>query len=241
MTEAQPSLLQAGAEALKGAQELQTVLKKALQDPENPAKAQAVETALAKLRGKLGSEDSPPQATPAGLTFKGPNAVAAHLREEGWKVGKSAIYNHVKEGKLRPRADGLFDETAVLRYAQKHLKRADGSGSENLEALQAKKVRAEITRAEVQAAKMQLQQDILEGKFITRVEHERDLATRARLLKSDLFAWGRLYVEELVQTVNGDPARAPEALAFTERHIEDWLNRYASQGQIQLAAPEAKP
>lgn len=240
MPESQPSLLQAGAEALKGAQELHGVLKKALLDPENPAKAQAVEAALAALRGKLGSQDSPAQTAPAGLTFKSQTAVVAHLQEEGWKIQKSALNNHVKDGKLRPRADGLFDETAVLRYAQKHLKRADGAGSQSLEALQEKKVRAEITRAEVQAAKMQLQQDILEGKFIKRVDHEHALATRARLLKSDLINWARQYVDELIQAVEGDPARAPEALAFTERHIEDWLNRYASQGQIQLAASGAK-
>jgi hypothetical protein len=240
MPESQPSLLQAGAEALKGAKALQAAMQKALLDPSNPSKAQAVEGALADLRGKLGSEAPPAQAAPIGLTFKGPNAVAAHLRDEGWKVGKSAVYNHCKEGKLRPGPDGLFHETAVLRYAQKHLKRADGAGSQSLEALQEKKVRAEITRAEVQASKMQLQQEILEGKFITRLDHEHALATRARLLKSDLINWARQYVDELIQTVDGDPARAPEALAFTERHIEDWLNRYASQRQIQLAAPEVR-
>jgi hypothetical protein len=240
MADDRQSPLQAGAEALKGAQELHGVLKKALLDPENPAKAQAVETALARLRGKLGSEAPPAQAAPAGLTFKNPRAVAAYLGQQGWKIAESTCYQHKDDGLIRPRPDGLYHEADVLRYAQKHLRRLDGAGSKSLEALQEEKVRAEINRAVVQARKADFMQAVLEGKYIKRVDHERDLATRARLLKSDLFAWGRLYVEELIHTVNGDQARAPEALAFTERHIEDWLNRYASQGQIQLAAPEAK-
>lgn len=241
MTEPQANLFQAGAEALKGAQELHAVLKKALQDPENPAKAQAVEAAMATLRGKLGSGEAAPTAPPAGLTFKNQAAVVAFLQGEGWKIQKSALNNHVKGGKLRPRPDGHFDETAVLRYAQKHLKRADGTGSESLEALQEKKVRAEIARAEVQAAKMQLQQDILEGKFIKRADHERDLAARARLLKSSLINWVREYVDELIEMLGGDASRAPEALAFSERHVEAFLNRYADQGRIQVAAMEDKP
>ena len=60
MPEPQPSLLQAGAEALKGAKAVQLALQKALQDPENPAKAQAVEEALAALRAQLGAPEAPP-------------------------------------------------------------------------------------------------------------------------------------------------------------------------------------
>ena len=49
--------------------------------------------------------------------------------------------------------------------------------------------------------------------------------------------WARLFVEEFIFLVGGDQAQAPEALAPAERQVDDWLHRYASQGEIRLAAP----
>ncbi|MFH1034991.1 MAG: hypothetical protein V1806_10840 [Pseudomonadota bacterium] len=118
------------------------------------------------------------------------------------------------------------------------MKRKDGGGSEKLEALQERKVLAEIERAEAQAAKMRLQQEILEGRYIPLEQYQRDLSTRARLLKADMLGWVRLSMEEIIFLVGGDPAKAPEALALAERQVEDWLHRYASQGEIRLAAPQ---
>ncbi|MFZ5587024.1 MAG: hypothetical protein ACOZHQ_13980 [Thermodesulfobacteriota bacterium] len=175
--------------------------------------------------------------TAAERSFKNPRQVAAFLAEQGWKISENTAYNHRDRGMLRPDKDGLFHEASVLRYAASNLKRKDGGGSEKLEALQERKVLAEIERAEAQAAKMRLQQEILEGKYIPLEQYQRDLATRARLLKADMLNWARLFVEEFIFLVGGDQAQAPEALALTERQVEDWLHRYASQGEIRLAAP----
>ena len=177
------------------------------------------------------------QAT-AGQVFKNPRQVAVFLAGQGWKISENTAYNHRERGLLRPDREGLFSESAVLRYANDHLKRKDGAGSEKLEALQERKVLAEIERAEAQAAKMRLQQEILEGKYIPLEQYQRDLATRARLLKADMLGWVRLSMEEIIFLVGGDPSKAPEALALAERQVEDWLHRYASQGEIRLAAPQ---
>ncbi|MFH1034357.1 MAG: hypothetical protein V1806_07610 [Pseudomonadota bacterium] len=170
--------------------------------------------------------------------FKNPRQVAVFLSGQGWKISENTAYTHRERGLLRPDREGLFSESAVLRYANDHLKRKDGAGSEKLDALQERKVLAEIQRAEAQAAKMRLQQEILEGKYIPLEQYQRDLATRARLLKADMLGWVRLAMEEIIFLVGGDPAQAPEALALAERQVEDWLHRYASQGEIRLAAPQ---
>lgn len=241
MAEDRHSLFQSGLEALKQAQELQVSLQKALKDPDNPAKAQAVEAQLAALRARIGGEEASAGTYPAARTFKNLNQAAAWLREQGWKISDSTIYNHHTRNLINPRADGLYHEADLLRYAQNTLKRKDGAGSEKLEALQERKALAEIERAEVQAAKMRLQQEILEGKYITKEQHEREMAARARLLKADVLNFGRLYVEDLIHLVGGDPAQAPEALAIFERQAEQWLNRYAVQGEIRLGAGEGGP
>jgi hypothetical protein len=168
--------------------------------------------------------------------FKNPRQVAAFLSELGWKVSENTVYNHRDRGLLRPDKDGLFREAEVMRYAANNLKRKDGSGSEKLAALLERRALADIVKAEAQAGKARLQQEIMEGKYITKEEHFRAMATRARLLKADMLNFGRLYVENLIHIVGGDPGQAPEALAFVERQVEQWLNRYAVQGEIRLVA-----
>lgn len=174
---------------------------------------------------------------PSERVFKNPRQVAAFLMDQGWKVSENTLYNHRDRNLIRPNQDGLFLERDVLRYANDHLRRKDGAGSAKLEALQERKALAEIERAEAQAGKLRLQQEILEGKYIALEQYQRDLATRARLLKADMLGFMRLAMEEIIFLVQGDPSRAPEALALAERMVEDWLHRYASQGEIRLAAP----
>jgi len=241
MAEDRHSLFQSGLEALKQAQELQASLQKALKDPDNPAKAQAVEAQLAALRARIGDGEASAGANPVARTFKNLNQAAAWLRQEGWKISDSTIYNHHTRNVINPRADGLYHEADLLRYAQNTLKRKDGAGSEKLEALQERKALAEIERAEVQAAKMRLQQEILEGKYITKEQHEREMSTRARLLKADMQNFCRMFVDNLIHLVGGDPGQAPEALAFMERHVNRWLNRYAIQGEINLTGEQGHP
>jgi hypothetical protein len=236
MADDRQGLFQDSLEVLKDAQKLQAKLKKALNDPASASKAQAVEAQLAALRARIGAGISAASAEPAGLVFKSLNQAAEWLRGQGYKISDSTIYSHRNRNLVNPRPDGLYHEADLLRYAQTTLKRKDGGGSEKLEALQERKVLAELERAEAQTAKMQLQHEILEGKYIKREDHERDLATRARLLKADMQNFGRLMVENLIHLVGGDPGRAPEALAFVERHVERWLHHYAARGEIRPVA-----
>ena len=41
-------------------------------------------------------------------SLKGTKEVLAHLQEEGWKVSRTSLYQHVKDAKLRPDQEGSF-------------------------------------------------------------------------------------------------------------------------------------
>ena len=53
-------------------------------------------------------------------TFKTQRETIQYLQEQGWKIAKSALSNHVRAGLLKKR-DGVFDSAAVDRYAELHL------------------------------------------------------------------------------------------------------------------------
>jgi excisionase family DNA binding protein len=55
-----------------------------------------------------------------------PLAVTEYLKDKGWKVSKSTVYGHLKEGKIKS-IDGVFGIKDVEKYAGLHLKRTDGT------------------------------------------------------------------------------------------------------------------
>lgn len=49
-------------------------------------------------------------------------AVLAYLQGAGWKIGKSNLYQHRKDGKIIPNEDGVFTRAAVDKYARTFLR-----------------------------------------------------------------------------------------------------------------------
>lgn len=172
------------------------------------------------------------------LELRNPTALWHHLKEQGYRVGRSTIYEHAAQGKLRPNQDGVYTESEIRAY----LKIADlplKSGRRpRADMLQERKARAEVARIEAQARLMTLKRDVMAGEYIKRSVHEQDLADRARLLRASLFNFFRIHVDDLIGLAGGDPARAAEVLAYCEERLEDWLDAYARAGEITVEPPQ---
>ncbi|MBI4800325.1 MAG: hypothetical protein HY794_16660 [Desulfarculus sp.] len=171
--------------------------------------------------------------------FANPSEAQVYLDAAGWKISQSTIYIHAKAGKLRPGPDGSYTLEAVEAYAKKNLRLKDGSRpKDKASRLQEEKLQAEVERTKEQAKREALKNRILEGTFITRAQYEQDLADRARLLRSDAINFFRTSIDSLIALVGGDPATAAQALAWCEERVEEWLDRYAREGEIRPAAVE---
>ena len=64
---------------------------------------------------------------PSGRSFTTITAVVAYLTEQGYKIGKTAVYGHYHKQLLRKRKNGTFALEDVDRYAAANLQRLDGS------------------------------------------------------------------------------------------------------------------
>lgn len=174
--------------------------------------------------------------TQAGIHLETPFAVWKHLNSEGYKIGKSAVYDHAKAGKLRPNAGGDYTEKEIRAYVELaglKKKAADEKPSD----LQARKAEAEVSRLESQAAMFRHKREVAEGKYIERAQHERDLADRARILKASLTNFFRTHVDDIISLAGGDEAAAPRVLSFCEDRLETWLDAYARAGEITMEPP----
>ena len=169
--------------------------------------------------------------------LKNPREVLAHLKDQGYKIAQSTVYEHKKLNWLRPNPDGEYTEKEIFAY----IKRAGlvKKGEAKLSTLQARDAAAKVLLREKQAALMETKERVLSGAYISRDQHERDLAERLRVLKNGLLNWGRSHIDELIDLVGGEPATAPEALAMFEDSLLDLLDGYARRGEFTVEPPEA--
>lgn len=163
-------------------------------------------------------------------------AVADYLRGRGYKVGKSTIANHVKVGLLKRQA-GKFARNSVDRYAQVNIVSADtglvATEEKNVK-LQERKLKAEIKLKEEHLRKAIRENEILEGKYISRIDHEREIAAACGVLESALKYFYRTSAPEIVDLVGGDQAKAADLQRWLISRLDIELNRFAKTAKIEV-------
>lgn len=219
------------AKAVKGAQalELKRILEK-LNSRE--ALTQAEMKTLAEHQRRL--EDEKVKADPATREFKNALEVAAYLKEAGWKVKKSTVYAHIKQGKLKPEEGGRFPLKAVEKYAASFLMMSDTLQKLGDEGLSRKKLKAEIERIQEQVKRERLRRLVDEGRYIPRESFELELAARAvvwdTLRRNSVMA----LAAERVALVAGDPKRIPDLIAFDMAQHADEMNQFATTREFHV-------
>lgn len=171
----------------------------------------------------LGGQET---GTPAAGHLANINKVHAYLKENGWKVSPSAVYNHHKAGILMPDKTGRYAVEAVDHYAASNLRRLDGSRPADELAQQAEKKAAEIRRLNAQANILEDKAKISSAKWIRRTQYEKDLVSRAATLKSDLLSWCQGQAEGICHLVEGNEELIPDLIQHLVKGVETHLDRY---------------
>lgn len=166
-------------------------------------------------------------------------AVADYLSVQGWKAGKSTIYKHQKEGKLRPQQDGTFRIADVEKYAAAFLKRLDGSQSGKLDQLQQDKLIAETRKSLAQAEHWEKKTQVFTGEFVPKDFFERELAKRASIFRSDLEGFARAEAFGIIHLVEGDAGKISDLISYLLEKIDAFLDRYTEEKEFTLPAPAA--
>ena len=162
---------------------------------------------------------------PEDQVFENAVEVVRFLNEEGWKVGKTKVYNDIKAGKLRRNKEGHFRKQDVLKYAETYLTRYDGGGDDP-ERLQELKLKNEIEMMEIKKRMLQMEEEVKRGDYVKRDEFEYALAARASIFKSDLQNFAYKDVPEIVAIVDGDTKKTPDAIQYVLGRIDEILARY---------------
>ena len=191
-----------------------------------------------EIRAKKEEGDQAPAAAAAwdGVTeLKNALEVAEYLKASGWKVSKSSVYGHVKQGKLRPDPKtGTFEVKNVDRYAASYLVREAVREKDKAEDLQQKKLKWEIARLEEQTRREQLKRMTEEGKLIPRDQVELELAARAAILDTMRRNSIISRASERVALVGGDPGKIQDLIQYEmDIHAEE-MTQFASTKEYQV-------
>jgi hypothetical protein len=167
-------------------------------------------------------------------------AVLQHLEGAGWKVTKTSLYRHQKEGKILPDAAGRYPKKAVEKYAKTFLKQlATGKRvTEAQDELQRRKLEKEIARLELGIERDQFALDKDRGLFIPRDQMEIELATRAGVLVAGLKHWVQSKAADWITSVGGDTKRTGELINTMTRDVDEHINLYASSKEYEVMIEE---
>ncbi|HNS56296.1 MAG TPA: hypothetical protein PKO34_04500 [Smithellaceae bacterium] len=141
--------------------------------------------------------------------------VVDYLKAKGFKIEKSAAYQHVKEKRLQREGDGTFSLEKVEKYARQNLKRLDGSNvKKTIENMQERKYQAEVETAEYEARIKKTKAEAIEGKYILREIFEDELTAQALAFRYTIQTFVHANAEEIVGFVGGNVSRIPDLIEF---------------------------
>jgi hypothetical protein len=178
-------------------------------------------------------EENENEKTKDEITFPNIAAVLEWLQHEGWKISKSSLYLHAREGRLRIKKDGKYHFRDVIKYARLNLKRLDGLSvrTGKIDTAVEKKVYAEVRKLEASARISELKLQVLEGKYVERSKFDMELAAHAAIFKHCMEQFALTRAADVVRLVTGDEKKIPALINFLNEEITGWLSEMMMRKQ----------
>lgn len=163
-------------------------------------------------------------------------AVLKYLQGEGWKITKSTLHRHRKEGRVLPGQDGKFTRAAADKYALYHLKKAATGKkvSQAQDELQQRKLQQELKNLELKNRREQFAYEREQGLYIPRDQVETELATRAGILVAGLKHWVQSRAADWIAAMGGDIKRVGELINMMNRDVDEHINTYAASREYEV-------
>jgi len=159
-------------------------------------------------------------------SFKGLPEVLAYLENEGWKIGKTKLYDDFSNQKIKAEKDRSIRLSSVLDYARVNLQKNDGTKGGDAVTLQEEKQREEMLRTRIDRQQRELKYKEASGELIRKSDVEGALAKRGIYLKTDFKNIFRSGAVEIIKLVGGDPQKAPALISYGCGLVDEAMDRY---------------
>lgn len=202
-----------------------------------PTKANldAWQAALRELKAGAAPE-APAPAPEAERAYTAKEALE-YLRAQGWKCGKSKLYDDTAAGVIGRGKDGRYTRRALDDYGPRCGPLTGESREEGDRRLAREKQEHEVRKLAAEADRRQLQLGRERGELISRADAERALAARALLLRGDVEGWAHEVPLTIVDRFGLAAEALPELRSLLLAAAKEWLGRYAEDKEFAQMLP----
>jgi hypothetical protein len=163
-------------------------------------------------------------------TFKTQGQVLVYLKDQGFKIAKSALSNHVRKGLLKKK-DGVFLQADVDDYGRIHLEDSDSGekvSDKKTRSLQMQKLKNEAALKREQFLKAKLEREIQEGKYVPRDMVGIEQAAKAAVIDAGIVHTIRANGAAWIDLVGGNQSKEGELIQSMIDEFRVLVNEFAS-------------
>jgi hypothetical protein len=169
------------------------------------------------------------EITPEGQQFlPNRNAVVQYLKDHGYKIGKSKLYQDSDTGRLRTRADGSVLLSDVEIYVKAYLAPKKKAQAEAIERRQLEKTEWEIRKLKAEVMQKEFAQQKEAGAHLPRADVEMELAAKWSILDNRIRFKFHGMAPEIVALAGGNLSRVGEVLEALNTALDEVLTDTAS-------------
>ena len=195
---------------------------------------------LERIQAGLAPADAPPQATPQpdpgqSKRLAKISEVVKYLKDEGYKIAKSKIYNDVKAGYLTPADDGSFQYDSVIAYIHTQMldKIADNRG-DKIDQLTEKRLQKEVEKLTAQVEKLQFDLQRDRGKYLPKDEVRTELALKIATFEAALKHLYRTHADEWISLTEGNLKYHAQFIEILYGHLDNLLDEMSQCEELDL-------
>lgn len=194
---------------------------------------EAAKRALEEFQKRKAAMENP-ESSEENQEFKTLLQIFKYLKNEGWKISKSALY---EKAYMIKKTNGVYLKKDIDAFAKKFLRKIDAPDIDIEDGID-KKIQAEIRKLTAEAEKKELEVKKLRGELVERWEVEQQLADRAAFLKSSIQEFFHSMAPYMIEKVEGNIQKLPEFIEFCLIEIEKLFDYYSRPLQFIVPAME---
>lgn len=163
-------------------------------------------------------------------------AAVIFLKDLGYKIQKSKLYNDEKAGLIKVNQDGTVNETDVRAYAERYLKKVKSGGRDDgdLDRLYREKAEAELIGLQMKNERLQFDMEQSRKEWIRREDAETQLAVKLGAVDAQMKGIIRDRSLDWIYAIGGDPKKLDLLIDLANADMDGMFNRLAELEDLEL-------
>lgn len=156
------------------------------------------------------------------------------LKDRGYKIAKSKLYQDKDRGLIRVNADGSVPMSEIDAYITRAALKLKPERVKDVEKYQSKKIEAELRNEKLRGDKLEIEVKKLRGELIEKRDAEERTAEMIGLMDAAPRRLMLLNVVEYVQLVGGDPGKAAIMRNKFDADLDEFVDQLSKTDGIEI-------